>query len=268
MEINTQEVERPEEVIQKTHVQTIPVNGSDHVEKQKLVTGIRKAYIRFRIRLRIFLLAYKGYGSLGKTVKVVKELEQLKMKVFGGNAKRKLVQCDNKFYSHIYIPGFPSKAFDGFVESKLAQFFPMKKKTNPLSFIFFAITSKCPLRCEHCFEWDNLNKKETFSLDELKQVVSRYQEEGIAQFHFSGGEPMVRINDLEHLISSANKKSTFWVLTSGFNVTKENAKRLKIARATGIVVSLDHYDAPMHNAFRGFSILLSGLCRQNRKLKK
>jgi MoaA/NifB/PqqE/SkfB family radical SAM enzyme len=41
-------------------------------------------------------------------------------------------------------------------------------------------------------------------------------------------------------------------LTSGFNFTSANAKALKDAGLTGVVISLDHYISDKHNSFRGF----------------
>jgi MoaA/NifB/PqqE/SkfB family radical SAM enzyme len=132
----------------------------------------------------------------------------------------------------------------------------MRRKAFPgikekLSFIFLAITRKCPLRCEHCFEWDNLNKKETFTKQDLIKIIDLYQQEGVLQIHFSGGEPMVRINDLVDLIKYSSPKSECWVLTSGFNFTPRNALILKEAGCTGVVVSIDHYIPELHNKFRG-----------------
>jgi MoaA/NifB/PqqE/SkfB family radical SAM enzyme len=54
------------------------------------------------------------------------------------------------------------------------------------------------------------------------------------------------------LIGNAQKKSEFYVLTSGFNFTAANAKALKDAGLTGVVISLDHYNPEKHNSFRGF----------------
>ncbi|HEV7622321.1 MAG TPA: radical SAM protein, partial [Flavisolibacter sp.] len=122
-----------------------------------------------------------------------------------------------------------------------------------LSFIFLAITRKCPMRCEHCFEWDNLNQKESFTKEILFKVIDLYQKEGVLQFHFSGGEPMVRIKDLLELISFASKKSECWVLTSGFNVNSRTANQLQKSGCKGMVVSIDHYIPEMHNLFRGHS---------------
>ncbi len=107
------------------------------------------------------------------------------------------------------------------------------------------------MRCEHCFEWDNLNQKESFTKEDLLNTVKLYQQQDVLQIHFSGGEPMVRIKDLLAIIEYASKKSECWVLTSGFNMTKENAGLLKEAGCKGVVVSIDHYIPEMHNLFRG-----------------
>ncbi len=108
------------------------------------------------------------------------------------------------------------------------------------------------MRCEHCYEWDNLNQKETLGLGDLQDIVKKFQGEGVAQFHLGGGEPMARIKDLLSLVKSIGNKSEIYILTSGFNLTQANAKALKDAGVTGIEVSLDHFDAEKHNAFRGF----------------
>jgi MoaA/NifB/PqqE/SkfB family radical SAM enzyme len=170
-----------------------------------------------------------------------------------GPGNIKIIKVDGKYYHHLYAPGFPSKIFDEYIKGEFNRISPVNKKANLLTFIFFAITRKCPLQCEHCFEWDNLNKKESLELHHLKAVLKKFQEDGLSQFHLSGGEPLVRMKDLEELIASADKDSEFYVLTSGFNFTAANAKALKNAGLTGVVISLDHFDKEKHNAFRGFN---------------
>lgn len=151
----------------------------------------------------------------------------------------------------MYTPGWPSKAYDDLVRGELIRHASPLTGDEKLSFVFLAITRKCPMRCEHCFEWDNLNQKESFTKDDLFKVIDIYQKEGVLQFHFSGGEPMVRIKDLLELMKYASKKSECWVVTSGFNFTRDNASLLKQAGCKGIVVSIDHYVPELHNLFRG-----------------
>lgn len=217
-----------------------------------LVIGVEKVFVGMRIWLRIALLALFYYRSLPKAVHGLRKLWQSTKELYGGRANIKLVKNSKQYFYNIYTPGFPSKAYDHFVRNMFSRIYPRKNEPGKLSFVFFAITRKCPLRCEHCFEADNLNGKEAFTLDELKAVVTTFQQDGLAQFHLSGGEPLVRINNLEELIATADKKSEFWILTSGFNFTSKNAERLKQAGATGVVISLDHYEPVLHDAFRGF----------------
>lgn len=217
----------------------------------QILAGWRRRLTDLKVAVHILLLAIRNYGSVNKSLKALSALYSFKKSILGG-IETKLVKLNNKFYHSLYAPGYPSVAFDNYIEAELNRILPINKKTNNLSFLFFAITGKCPLQCEHCFEWNNLNKAESFTLTELQNVVTKFQKEGIAQFHLSGGEPMVRVKDLVQVINLAGEESEFYVLTSGFNFKKENAKALRLAGLTGVVISLDHHDSEKHNAFRGF----------------
>ena len=114
-----------------------------------------------------------------------------------------------------------------------------------------AVTNKCPLACEHCYEWDALNRGERLTLSDLKTIVQKIQDRGVSQIHLSGGEPLVRINDVVEVVQTANEDAEFWILTSGFKLTYEKACTLKQAGLTGVLISLDHYEPENHNKFRG-----------------
>ena len=220
--------------------------------KINVLKDSKKKWIHIRVKFHLIVLAFKTYGSITRSLKVLHQLNQIRESTMGpGNIK--IIKVDGKYYHHLYAPGFPSKIFDEYIKGEFNRISPVNKKANLLTFIFFAITRKCPLQCEHCFEWDNLNKKESLELHHLKAVLKKFQEDGLSQFHLSGGEPLVRMKDLEELIASADKDSEFYVLTSGFNFTAANAKALKNAGLTGVVISLDHFDKEKHNAFRGFN---------------
>lgn len=152
----------------------------------------------------------------------------------------------------MYIPPFPSKNFDKLVLTEMNNLIPHKLPINTYQQVNFAITTKCPMRCEHCFEWDNLNLRETFSLEELKRIVKKLQDNGVGQISLSGGEPMVRFKEMLELIESSSKSSAWWVLSSGLGLNLEKAKALKKAGTTGVVISLDHFDADSHNQFRNY----------------
>jgi MoaA/NifB/PqqE/SkfB family radical SAM enzyme len=202
------------------------------------------------IKLRIFYFACVVLKRPGLIIKTFKTLLGLRNNVWGGDLK-KIYKIGGKYYFNQYTPGWPSKNYDELIKSELRRHASPLSAEEKLSFVFLAITRKCPMRCEHCFEWDNLNQKEVFSRDILFKTIDLFQKQGVLQFHFSGGEPMVRFKDLVQLVKFASRKSECWVLTSGFNFTRENAQILKQVGCKGVVVSIDHYLPEMHNLFRG-----------------
>lgn len=221
------------------------------MQKKKRQPGsLHRQVIWILIKLRIFYLSCLVLKNPGTIIKTFKKMLVLRHKVWGGNLK-KIYKVDGKYYFNQYTPGWPSKLYDNLIKSELRRHASANTDTERLSFVFFAITRKCPMRCEHCFEWDNLNQKESFLPQDLYKVIDIYQQQGVLQFHFSGGEPMARFKELLPLVAYASKKSECWVLSSGFNFTHENARLLKAAGLKGVVISIDHYIPELHNMFRG-----------------
>src|SRR6266850_4364397 len=218
----------------------------------KLIAGLRKECIEFRIRLNLAKLVVRNYRNPMRWLKIIRTLDRRRRMFLGESRIKKIAKAGGKYYWDLYIPGWPSVTFDDFFEAEISRIAPVSIKTNRFANIFIAITKKCPLRCEHCFEWDALNGKEKLTLSDLKTIVQRFQERGTAQFQITGGEPMLRVNDILEILKCSRQETQFWILTSGFNFTFENAKKLKDAGLTGVVVSLDHFEPEAHNLFRGF----------------
>ena len=123
-------------------------------------------------------------------------------------------------------------------------------KRPPLQTIIWGITNRCMLSCRHCNEWDNIAQTDSLDLKELKQILSVFISNGIRHIQFSGGELLVRFNDLVELIEEASTYMDCWVFTSGYGLNREKAAALKSAGLTGVNISLDHWDAQLHNDFR------------------
>lgn len=228
-----------------------PVNPIERISQENFAPGIvEKWLINLAIKANIFIITISRLHNPKKIWSILSAMFELSRKSWGGNM-HKLYKVDGKYYYNIYSPGWPSKAYSDVIVRELHRYTSPHLTTNKPSFIFLAITKKCPLRCEHCFEWDNLNQKESFTKSDLLKTVEFYQQQQVMQIHFSGGEPMVRIKDLLEVIRFASAKSECWVLTSGFNMTQKNAVLLKRAGCKGVVVSIDHYIPEMHNLFRG-----------------
>ncbi len=220
--------------------------------KQSLVSGWKKKYAVLSFRLTIIGIAIKNYSNPWHWIYIPLSLIKLRRKTLGQHYLTKLACVDNRYYWGLYAPGWNGISFKNFIVAEMNHIIPVKQKVNRFINTYVAITKKCSLKCEHCYEWENLNKKETLSPDQLKSIVARLQEKGVSQIHFSGGEPLLKMDLLIDILNSAKKETDFWVLTSGFKLTFENAKKLKTAGLKGVMISLDHFDPEKHNQFRGF----------------
>ena len=211
---------------------------------------LTRFFVPVWMNLHMAVLALKVYGSISKTLEIFRHFREFNKK-FVGKGRRKFSVINNQYWSGIYLPPFPSGNFDRFIISEMNRYIPHSQSVNTYQQVNFSITTRCPMRCEHCLEWDNLNHRETFSLSQLREILGKLQKNGLGHISLTGGEPMVRFADLIELVETGSKETEWWVLTSGFNLDSEKAIRLKTAGLKGVVVSLDHYSPNFHNKFRG-----------------
>ena len=156
-----------------------------------LVKGLNKLVIGSFIRMTVLYIAFKNYLNPFKVISVLKKLEKLRKQYMGDYNTLKLIHVGKQYYWDMHSPGWPSKAFNKFNEGEMNRICPFRKSNDYLNSMIFAITKKCSLRCKHCYEWDELNKEDTLSLDDLKRIVDYFQNKGrgVAQIQLSGGEP-------------------------------------------------------------------------------
>jgi MoaA/NifB/PqqE/SkfB family radical SAM enzyme len=203
------------------------------------------------VRSAILLLAIKVYKDPKKAIKALKLLIKKRASFSGVKGLPRFFYANGRYFFDPNDPGWPSTSFNRFIINELNNSLPFRNGYSRLTTIIFSITKKCPLRCQHCFEWDRLDTTEFLSLADIKTILFRFQEYGISQVQIGGGEPMTRYDDLISLLQSAGPGTDFWLLTSGFNLTSEKARQLKKEGLTGVRISLDHWDKEKHNAFRG-----------------
>jgi MoaA/NifB/PqqE/SkfB family radical SAM enzyme len=220
--------------------------------RQRIISGIQKEIIQIFVRFAILRVLLRNYKNYKQVFKILKEFSQIRGKILGDRRINKVAYIDGKYYWDLYTPGYRSKAFTGFFEGEAHRVIPTPKKVNRFTNIFVAFTKKCPLQCEHCFEWDALNDKEKLTLIDIKNIVRKFQDKGTSQIQLTGGEPLLRVNDIVEILKSSKPETEFWILSSGYNLTLDNAKKLKSAGLTGVVISLDHHDQNLHNQFRRF----------------
>ena len=219
---------------------------------QHIISGWRKELVEILIWIEIAGLLIRHFRNPLRWFEIIKTMDPHRKDVLGDRRIMKIVYVDRKYYWGLFIPGWPSKTFHQFLKAEINRSYPLPAKANRFTNIFMAITNKCPLACEHCYAWDELNKKENLTVAELKSIVQKFQDKGVSQIHLSGGEPLVRMNDVLEVLQAARKDSEFWILTSGFHLTIDKALKLKAAGLSGVMISLDHFEPDVHNLFRGF----------------
>lgn len=207
------------------------------------------------LRIRVFFQLYKIVKQRSinafKAIRLILQVKRKYESIFGEQFLAKASKVDGRYFWRLAAPGFPSEASLKMQTHETNRFFPNVPRSGLRSLIF-SITNKCPLNCEHCFEWNNLNKEEKLSKEDLIKIVHDYQDYGTTQIMFSGGEPMLRVNDICEILLKARSGTDFWIITSGLGLNSSRAKKLKEAGLTGVMVSIDHFEQSKHDHFRGY----------------
>ncbi len=217
-----------------------------------MVYGLRLKMLGFFLTISRLKMVFAHVKNPLKGIKLLRGMLALRSELIGSRSAQKMSKVGAKYRWALYVPAWPSNTWNQFFRGELNRRHPIAGKSNRFINVFVAITKKCSLQCEHCFEWEALNGKEKLSLADLKVIVKRISDMGVSQIQLSGGEPMLRFQDLLEVIGTGPKEVEFWLLTSGLNLTADNASRLKAAGLTGVVVSLDHFEPELHNQFRGY----------------
>lgn len=158
----------------------------------------------------------------------------------------KIMKFQGKLVFSVYLPPFPSKAFDRYLEAALLS------KTGKLipSTVNFAITHNCRYNCWHCGATPK--KGRDLPLETIVNAIQTFQDMGTSIFAITGGEPLLR-DDLLEIIARIDDRSSVFMFTTGYGLTEKKAKELKNAGLFGVMVSLDHYKPEVHDKLRGYN---------------
>src|SRR3989344_6394235 len=130
---------------------------------------------------------------------------------------------------------------------KIQKFFNRRLRT-----LIFFVTTKCPLKCKHCFYSNELNKKtDELTLDEIEKIASNIPD--LEYLQLSGGEPFMR-KDLIELMDVFHKRGIKKMIipTNGYFVkqTIDKVKEMKKRNFNfQIMISIDGFK-DLHNQIR------------------
>ncbi|KOY65406.1 radical SAM/SPASM domain-containing protein [Clostridium sporogenes] len=119
-----------------------------------------------------------------------------------------------------------------------------------LSQIQFDITNGCNMSCNHCRNGKIAPQEiENLTLQQCKQLLDEAKSLGCEWVNISGGEPLLH-KDVYEIISYASDKAKVILLTNGYLVDKEVARKLKNSNVTLVQISLDSSVPDKHDKLR------------------
>lgn len=119
-----------------------------------------------------------------------------------------------------------------------------------LSQIQFDITNRCNMACTHCRNGD-LQEKDIheITLEECKGVFDEARMLGCQWVNICGGEPLLH-KDVYSIIKYTSRYSNTILLTNGYLIDNEAAKKLRQANVTLVQISLDSSVPEKHDSIR------------------
>ncbi len=212
-----------------------------------MVTGWRLRLIKLFIWTDVLRISIVTEKNLVAAFRKLRLLYNLKKQYREDNRLVKYALVNKKYYFSYNAPGWPSKAFDRYIQHQLTR---LDNNEVSLHTLIFGITTKCGFACEHCFEWKNLNTPETLSFADLFGVIKSFRELGVSMLQVTGGEPLNRFKDIISLVPCFPDIEMV-MYTSGYQLTADKAGQLQIAGLKGVTISLDHWIPALHDSFRG-----------------
>ena len=107
------------------------------------------------------------------------------------------------------------------------------------------VTNTCNFNCAHCF-WGNIESKKVISISQLNNILSLCDENGIKKICFSGGEPVLYLDNIVQALNPIKNKFTeISICTNGYwgRTANNICKILKANNITTIELSYDRYHA-------------------------
>lgn len=215
------------------------------------ITGARARLVTGLVYASVAAIALRAYRSPRQAWRSLQHIRNLNGAVRGGARGQKYYRCGPRVFWSPIMPQWPSRAFVRFTEDVLDRRLPFRPQRTRLGSVILAVSSRCPLHCEHCLEGANLAAREHLTFAELELVLAKFRDLGVVQVFLSGGEPLLRCDEVCRLVAAHSRNVEFTLMTSGFGLTAERARQLRRAGLRSVQVALDHWDEAAHDRFRG-----------------
>ena len=125
------------------------------------------------------------------------------------------------------------------------------RQVPPPFLVSYSITTKCNLRCKHCYSQSSEEAGyDDLTTDEALRVIDEIAEWGIGLLVFDGGEPLLREDFFQIVDYASGKGITTGIGSNGTLIDVAIARRLISVGIKYASISIDGGNAETHDAFR------------------
>ena len=121
----------------------------------------------------------------------------------------------------------------------------------PVKVVTLEITSKCSLRCLHCYNDSGPHRTQFYSLEEMNCIVDKLDTLHVGRISLSGGEPLLHPHFFDIVAMMKERNIPWSIFSNGVLIDEEMAKNLVDNGIRKVTTSLDGSTAKSHDFLRG-----------------
>jgi MoaA/NifB/PqqE/SkfB family radical SAM enzyme len=157
--------------------------------------------------------------------------------------KFSLQRVGDQLIVHSHLPPLTSEAYSRFVKEHLVA------RVDGPSHAQIAVTNDCPQHCSYCY--NRHRDGDPLDTATILDLVDRLKDMGVVWLGLTGGEPLLN-PQLPQIVARAAGDCAVKLFTTGCGLTEALAGELAGAGLFSLAVSLDHWDAAVHDRGRGY----------------
>ena len=208
----------------------------------RLVTGWRKRRVELAIALHLVRAGAGRWGVIGVIQQLWRYLWDNRNLFMGAGAHYVELVARGEIFAASALPPINSPRFVEYVLDEVESF--NAKRIAPLVFTLLSVSSRCPYRCRYCYAAEHLSDgDEALSEDTLFHAIEDLATWRVPSIFLTGGEPMMRKDDLPALLARCRRMPVaFYLVSSGWGMDRETLEELRDLGLRGVVISLDASD--------------------------
>ena len=204
--------------------------------RTSFVSGPGKLWADLGLFFRLFFGAVGRFGFRGAFRELRGYLRDNR-NLFDGAAKR-YVRRGPHVYAASALPPINSRAFVDYLLEEIHTF--NHKQLSPMIMGLISATSRCPYRCKYCYAIDELRTEEVVPVEAVARAVDSLGQMKVPTVFLTGGEVMMRKDDLPAILAPAVAHGmSAYLVSSGWGMDRQTLEGLLPYNLVGVVISLD-----------------------------